>query len=172
MFFQTSTQEVQQTEPINNSVRKGDSSIMHVDNTILAAAAETVFDENWCLIDNQSTCNTFINEKYLSNIRDSCDGQYLRVHCNTGVTHTNKIGYLPVYYDPLWYNPKEIANILSLGLVQKNHPVTYNSRYGNEFVVHIPQRTTFKMTISGMFCHDMRHLLKNKDTHIIVNDSH
>ena len=61
MFCQTSTQEAQQTECINSSVRKGDDSIMHVVDTILADAAEAVIDENWCLLDNQSTCNAFIN---------------------------------------------------------------------------------------------------------------
>ena len=88
------------------------------------------------------------------------------------MTHTNKIGDIPGYSDSVWYNPKGIANILSLGLVQKNHPVTYNSRYGNEFVIHSPQRPKFKITKAGIFYHDMRHLLKNKDTHILVNDSH
>ena len=90
---------------------------MHVGDTILAAAVEAGIDKNWCLLDNQSTCNAFINGKYLSNIRDAPDGQYLRVHCNAGVTHTNKIGDIPGYYDPMWYNPKGIENILSLGLI-------------------------------------------------------
>ena len=40
MLCQTSTQEVPQTEPINNSANNGNSSIMHVGNTILADAAE------------------------------------------------------------------------------------------------------------------------------------
>ena len=52
MFCQTSIQEVRQNEPINNSVRKGDASIMHVGNTILVAAAEAGIDENWWLLDN------------------------------------------------------------------------------------------------------------------------
>ena len=172
MFFQNSTQEVRQTESINNSVRKGDASIMHVGDTILSSATEAVIDENWCLLGNQSTYNAFINGKYLSNIRDATDGQYLHVHCNAGVTHTNKIGDLPVYYDPVWYNPKVISNILSLGLVQKNYPVTYNSRDGNEFVIHSLQQPTFKMTKSGLFYHDTRHLLKNNYAHIMVNNSH
>ena len=88
------------------------------------------------------------------------------------MTHTNKIGVLPGYSDPVWYNPKGIANILPLGLVQKNHPVTYNSRDGNEFIIHSPQRPTFKMTKAGLFYHDMRQLLKNKDAHILANESH
>ena len=49
-------------------MRKGDASIMYVGNTILDAAAEAGIDENWSLLDNHSTRNTFINVKYLSNI--------------------------------------------------------------------------------------------------------
>ena len=172
MFFQTSTQEVRQNKSINNSVSKGDARIMYMGDTIMDAAAEAGIDENWCLLDNESTCNAFINEKYLSNIRDATDGQYIRVHCNAGVTHTNKIGDLPGYSDPVWYNPKGIAIILSLGLFQKNHPVTYNIRYGHYFFIHSPHRPTFKITKAGMFYHDMRNLLKNKDAHIMVNNSH
>ena len=100
-------------------MRKGNVSIMQVDDTILASAAETGIDENWCLLDNQLTCNTFINGKYLSNIRDAPDGQYLRVHCYAGVTHTNMIVDLPGYSYPVWYNPKGIANILSLAWSRK-----------------------------------------------------
>ena len=77
MFCQTSTQEVSQTEPINNIVRKGNASIMHMGDTILYAAAEAGIDENWHLLDNQSTCNAFINKKDLSNIRDASNEQYL-----------------------------------------------------------------------------------------------
>ena len=79
---------------------KGGASIMHVGDTILAAASEIGMDENWRLLDNQLTCNKFINRKYLSNIRDAPDVQYLRVHFNAGVTHINKIGDLPGYSDP------------------------------------------------------------------------
>ena len=61
IFCKTSTQEARQNQSINNSVRKGDSIIMHVGNTILSAAAEAGIDENECLLDNQSTCNAFIN---------------------------------------------------------------------------------------------------------------
>ena len=172
MFCQTSTQETRQTESISNSVRKGDASIMHMGDTILAAAAEAGINENWCLLDNQLTCNGFVNGKYLTNIRDAPDGKYLRVHCNSGVTHNNKIGDLPGYSDPVWYNPKGISNILYLGLVQKNRPVTYNSRDGNEFVIHSPQQSTFNMTKAGLFYYDMSHLLKKKDEHILVNYSH
>ena len=68
-------------------MKKGNSIIMHVGNTILADAEEAGINKNWCLLDNKWTCNAFINGKYLSNIRDSPAGKYLRVHCNTVVTH-------------------------------------------------------------------------------------
>ena len=172
MFFQTSTQELLHNEPINKKMKQDNSRIMHVGNTILSATAESGINENWGLLDNQLTCNAFINGKYLSNIIDAPDGKYLCVHCNAGVTHTKKIGDLPGYSNPVWYNPKGIANILSLSLVYKNHLVTYNRQDGNEFVIQIPHRPTFKMTKAGLFYHGMSHLLKNKDTYIIVNDLH
>ena len=62
------------------------SNIMCVGDTILSDAAEANIDENWCILDNQPTCNAFINVKYMSNIRDAPDGKYLCVHCNKGVT--------------------------------------------------------------------------------------
>ena len=61
MFCQTSTQEARKNQSINNSVRKGDASIMHVGDIILDAAAEAGIDENLCLLNNQSKCNAFIN---------------------------------------------------------------------------------------------------------------
>ena len=52
ILCQTSTQEVPQTEPINNIVRKGNTIIMHVGDNILADAEEAGIDENWCLLKN------------------------------------------------------------------------------------------------------------------------
>ena len=69
-------------------------------------------------------------------------------------------------------NSKGISNILSLGLVQKNYPATYNSWDVNDFIIHSPQRPKFRMTKAGLFYHDMKHLLNNKDAHIMVNNLH
>ena len=60
---------------------------------------------------------------------------------------------------------------MSLGLVQKHHLATYNSQDGNEFVVHIPHRPTFNTTKAGIFYHNMRNLLKNKNAQIMENNS-
>ena len=50
---------------------------------------------------------------------------------NAGVTYTNNIGDLSGYSNPIWYKPKVIANILSLGFVHKHNLVTHNNQYGN-----------------------------------------
>ena len=61
---------------------------------------------------------------------------------------------------------------MSLGLVQKHHPVTYNIQYGNELVVNSKQQKTFKINKDGIFYHGMRHLIQNKkNAEIMVNDS-
>ena len=86
MLCQTSSQEILQMVTITNksqellSHNKHNANIMRVGDTILSAASEAGIGENWCLLDNQSTCNTFINRKYLSNIRDATDEQYLCVN--------------------------------------------------------------------------------------------
>ena len=136
---------------------------MCVGDTILVAAAESGIDENWCLLKNQSTWNTFINGKYLSNIIDDPDGEYLSIHFNVGVTYTKNIVELPVYSNPICYNPKGVFNTLSLGLVHKHHLVTYNSQDGNESVLHISQWPTFNMTKVGSFYHNMSHLFQKKE---------
>ena len=103
MFYQTSSQEVMTINPITDkdqevlSHNKRNDNIILVKDIILAAIAEPSIDENWGLLDNKTTCNAFIIRKYLSNIRYSPDGQYLHVHCNTGVKNINNIGDLPGY---------------------------------------------------------------------------
>ena len=42
-------------------MKKGNAITMNVVDTIMAAASEAGINENWCLIDNQSTRNAFIS---------------------------------------------------------------------------------------------------------------
>ena len=176
MFFQTLSQEVLHMEPVSDIFQavfsriKRNTNTMCVGYTTLDVLSEASFDESWCLIDNQSTCNDFINSKYLSNIVDDSYGECFMCHYNAGITFTKNIGDLPRYSNTIWYNLKGRPKILSLRLVQKHHLVTYNSQYWNEFVVHIPQCPTFNMTKAGLFYHNMRHLIKyNKIMHIMIH---
>lgn len=58
-------------------------------------------------------------------------------------------------FGEVWYCPDAIANILSLALVAKKYPVSYDSRDGNMFVVHKPgKEILFKQSGNGLFYHD------------------
>ena len=101
MFYHTSSHEVLQME---NNTYESQESLSHDDfnynivcmgDTTLAAVEEADIDGNWCLLDNQSTCNSFVSGNYLPNIREDPNGKYLRVHCNIGVKYANKIGDIP-----------------------------------------------------------------------------
>jgi hypothetical protein len=106
---------------------------------------------SWILLDNQSTVNVFSNKELLTNIRTT--DRVMNIRCNACVTRTSMIGDLPGYDGEVWYNPKGIANILSLSDVEKFHQVTYDSRAGKAFVVHKANSNEphFKQSEKGLF---------------------
>jgi hypothetical protein len=63
------------------------------------------------------------------------------IHCNAGIISTQLIGDLHGH-GTVWYNPKGIANILSLASVkEQGYRVKFNSSQGNAFHVHKPNGT-------------------------------
>jgi hypothetical protein len=111
---------------------------------VLNQAGDGKIDEDWVLLDSQSTCDVFYNPKFLSNIRDTEDGSEMHIHCNAGIVVVKTIGDL-AGYGTVWFYPDRIANILSLALVQKQFRVTFDSVTGNEFTVHNPSMRKFPM---------------------------
>jgi hypothetical protein len=83
---------------------------------------------SWIFLDNQ------YNEDLLDNI---CNGEgFMDIHCNAGIMSTNLAGDLPGY-GKVWYNPNQIANILSLSRAKEGQFwVTFDSNPGNEFHLH------------------------------------
>jgi hypothetical protein len=106
---------------------------------------------SWILLDNQSTVNVFSNKLLLKNIRTT--NRVMNILCNAGVSQTNMIGDLPGYGGEVWYNPKGIANILSLSNVKKHHRVTYDSNAEKSFIVHkkVGNQRRFKQSNKGLF---------------------
>jgi hypothetical protein len=67
-------------------------------------------NENYLLLDNQSTVNQIANPSMLKNIRKS--NKPIKIHCNAGMTKADlegELGGMTVYH-----NPNGIANVLSL----------------------------------------------------------
>mgnify|MGYP002809603031 CR=1 FL=1 len=77
-----------------------------------------IIPEWWVLLDNQSTVNLVMNKKLLTNIRKAKHS--MRVACNAGMVHTDLIGDMAGYPEPVWYHPDGIANILSVHMVEEH----------------------------------------------------
>ena len=114
---------------------------------------EQILPKTWILLDNQSTVDVFCNRHLLTNIRES--NKVMNIRCNAGVTRTNMVGELDGY-GTVWYNPKGIANILSLSQVEKKHRVTYDSAASKAFIVHKNDgsKRRFEQATSGLFYMD------------------
>ena len=54
----------------------------------------------------------------------------IKLHCNSG---SQKVEYNDNIngYGRVWYNPKEISNILSLYFYTRKHRVVFGRKYGN-----------------------------------------
>ena len=104
--------------------------------------------KTWVLLDSQSTVDIFCNPRLLKNIRKTADG--MRIHCNAGSRLTNYVGDLPGY-GTVWYDPKAIANILSLRRVREQYHISYDSVY-KQFVVTKPcgKQFVFEESLGGL----------------------
>jgi hypothetical protein len=123
-------------------------------DAVLSQAPGSI-NKDWCLLDSQSTCNVFVNPRYLTNIRMAPGGQEMHIHCNAGTVICRTIGELSGF-GTVWYHPTGIANVLSLAKVQKIFRVTYDSTEGNCFEVHSPRNPRFTMSAAGLYYLDMR----------------
>jgi len=107
----------------------------------------------WVLLDSQSTVSVFKNSALLTNIRDS--PTTLRVHTNGGTQLSTQIGDIP-NFGHVWYNPKSLANILSMAAVRKLCRITMDTLF--DLAIHVHQRDGSLMTFleykSGLYFFD------------------
>jgi hypothetical protein len=109
----------------------------------------------WLLLDSCSTTDIFANLSLLTNVHKVTTPIWVR--CNAGRIQLTEQGYFGNYPHPVWYNPKGVANILSLANVTKYYRVTMDSSTSPSMTVHRSDNTTiqFEPSGNGLYKHEL-----------------
>jgi hypothetical protein len=105
------------------------------------AANKHTISQDWILLDNQSTVDVFINPRLEKDVRVT--DTIMHIHCHSGTSCTRLQASLPGY-GTVWFDPKGIANILSLSNLKKTYRVTLDSSTDDTFYVHKSDGSTRK----------------------------
>ncbi len=105
------------------------------------------------LLDSHLTVSVFCNASLLTHIQP-CKVP-LVVLTNGGWQTSNHIGEVQ-NFGTIWYNPKSLANILSLAEVRHRYRVTMDSTLEASMCVHHSDSTIMKFVeyASGLYYHD------------------
>jgi hypothetical protein len=105
------------------------------------------------LLDSCSTLNLISDESMLRDIHEV--DKTMHVRCNAGVTKTNLMGWLGDFPEPVWFNPKGVANILSLYIMTKYYHVQFDSKQDNALIVTNPNGhvSRFAPTGKGLYAY-------------------
>ena len=121
-----------------------------------------MIDENFILLDSESTVCTFHNRSLLKNVRVHSGGKSAEVHTNGGTQTSYLVADYTELDIPVWLNDESLANILSLSVVRKKYRVTMDTAIVAAMNVHLSDGSimVFHEMSNGLYCHDIRS--KNK----------
>lgn len=109
----------------------------------------------WLLLDSCSTIDIVANPQVLHDVYPADAPTWVR--CNAGRVKLTHQEYLGDYPCPVWYNPKGIANILSLNNLSKTYCVTMDTSRSMAMIVHKQDGSTITFTpsISGLYKYEL-----------------
>ena len=129
-----------------------------VDKIEISAVQSKELDlRNILLADNESTCDLFCNEKYVTNIRKAPEPMH--VNTNGGELIVEYIADFSGYPKPVWFHPKAITNIISYANLADNYRMLYDNRTEDAFLLFKQNGDILKLTRSpnGIYYHDLQN---------------
>ena len=94
-------------------------SVNNIGQKVTMVNGQHNLPNTWLLLDSCSTANLITNKALLHDIH-TVDTS-ISICCNAGTITTNQKVYLSDYPTPVWYNPRGIANILSMQDVAQHY---------------------------------------------------
>jgi hypothetical protein len=119
-----------------------------------APPAPDLISPDWILLDSGSTVSSIKNKTLLSDLRDS--EEVMRVFTNGGSQDYSEIGTLKLFPFNVYYNPRSLANILSLTQVSEMFRVTMDTDDAPTMMVHVSPDIIlrFQQCGSGLYYYD------------------
>ena len=132
------TQEDDEGEYVDKAISSEDVisylSVNDIGQKITLVNGRHNLPSSWLLLDSCSTTNLITNKALLHDIH-TVDTS-IRICCNAGTITMNQQGYLGDYPTPVWYNPKGIANILSMQDVAKHYCLIMDTNEDEGICLH------------------------------------
>ena len=123
-----------------------------------------LINENWILLDTCSTVNVCKNVSIVTGVRKCHEGEELTIVTNGGSQKYDQIGFFKYLSLPIYYNPKSIANILSLKQVASvpDVRITMDTFKERAIFVTLPdgKKMKFKECDNGLYYYDTKDELK------------
>ena len=130
----------------------------HLNNDAITITQKHMINQNWVLLDSDSTVNIFSNKKFLWNIHHCETEQGLCVHSNGGFQDTTHMIEDLTGFGLVWYNKGSLANILSLAAVRNICRITMDTLEEAAIVVHKHNgdKMKFMESSNGLYYYDAK----------------
>jgi len=137
---------------------RGAARQVSFDFSLTQSPRSSLINPNWILLDSESTVCVFCNKDLLTNIGESPDGEVLKVYTNGGSQESKLVGTLEGFGE-VWYNPKSLANILSMAAVRRRFRITMDSSVDAAMTIHLPsgKKLRFAEGPSGLYYYNVNN---------------
>ena len=124
-------------------------------------------NQNWILLDSQSTISILNNRNLVTNIRKCKPSEKVQCFCNGGYQDTDQIATVEGL-GTVYFNLKSLANILSLADVYEKCRVTLDTDIEEEFIVHNTKYSKMKFVRNHSGLHYYNVVSEKKEGMVMI----